>query len=38
MAKFGIQEMISPYFIEKNLDFNHSLDAEIDLEEEESRD
>ena len=33
--KIGIQEAISLYSFLQNVDFKHSLDAEIDLEEEE---
>ena len=36
-TKFGIQEVISPYFLKKNLTFKHSLDAEINLEEEDRK-
>ena len=34
---FGIQEVISPYSLREISFFKHSLDAEIDLREEESK-
>ena len=30
-AKFGIQDTISPYSFEKNLNFKHSVDKEIKM-------